>query len=497
KMMPIVGEVDGMNGRLGNDPFLGPGSVAVTRIECSTVSNNAIPDGCTITLDRRLTAGETATGAVRELELLPTVRAAGARVEVLQYSARSWRGLALNQEKVYPSWIMPEDHPLVLAGLEAGRLALGRRPKLDRWVASTNGVTTMGRLAIPTIGFGPADVALAHTPDEFVDPAGGWRPETGGWNRLSRPLTPDPRFPTLDSLLSTLDFSTPPFPSRLSGCILIGSFEKRTSIQFQRSEEDEMLRSGFCGFVVLSIVMAVATPVMAFLPADETAGDAWRHPVAAAGMALDRAQMLTQNAPSAAVVFGEDGGTVRALVGKLAPAARGNAEQIARDYVRNQFPGCEFELISSKNSGLETHVRFAQKLAGRTVFGNDLAVHVARDGSIGMVNGSVLPAEVTFVNKATLEAGQIAKAALKALGAGRITAPVRTVYPAAEGARHAWRLTVRTPAHAWLAVLDAETAEVLMAADQIQTLDGKGSVYKVSPLGGDPTVEVFPSLEGT
>jgi putative selenium metabolism hydrolase len=168
-MMPIVGEIEAMNGRLGVDPFLGPGSVAVTRIECSTVSNNAIPDGCTLTLDRRLTAGETAAGAVLELEALPAVRAAGARVEILHYSSRSWRGLPLEQEKIYPSWIMPEDHPLVLAGLEAGRLALGRRPRLDRWVASTNGVTTMGRLGIPTIGFGPADVALAHTPDEFVE----------------------------------------------------------------------------------------------------------------------------------------------------------------------------------------------------------------------------------------------------------------------------------------------------------------------------------------
>jgi Zn-dependent metalloprotease len=258
-----------------------------------------------------------------------------------------------------------------------------------------------------------------------------------------------------------------------------------------------MLRSGFCGFVVLSIVMAVATPVMAFLPADQAAVDAWRHPVAEAGMALERAQMLVQNAPTATVVFGEEGNTVLALVGQLTPASKGTAEQIARDYVGQQFPSCEFELSSSKDSGVETHVRFVQKLGGQRVFGNDLSVHVARDGSISMLNGSVLPADAAFANKSVTEAGQIAVAALKALGAGRITAPVRTVYPAAEGPRQAWQLTVRTPAHAWLAVLDAETAEVLMATDVIQSLDGKGSAYKVSPLGGDPTIEVLPGLNGT
>jgi acetylornithine deacetylase/succinyl-diaminopimelate desuccinylase-like protein len=56
----------------------------------------------------------------------------------------------------------------VRAAVEAARYALSERPVVDRWLASTNGVATMGKRSIPTIGFGPSDVALAHTPDEHV-----------------------------------------------------------------------------------------------------------------------------------------------------------------------------------------------------------------------------------------------------------------------------------------------------------------------------------------
>ncbi len=60
KMLPIIAGVQALHDKLGDDPFLGPGSAAVTRIECSTTSLNAIPEQCTIYIDRRLTLGETA-----------------------------------------------------------------------------------------------------------------------------------------------------------------------------------------------------------------------------------------------------------------------------------------------------------------------------------------------------------------------------------------------------------------------------------------------------
>ncbi|MFA6093331.1 MAG: YgeY family selenium metabolism-linked hydrolase [Elusimicrobiota bacterium] len=166
KMSPIVSEIEALRPRLKKDKFLGDGTVAVTCIECKTPSLNAVPDECTIYLDRRLTAGETLKSAVAEIQRLKSVRKAQARVEVLQYEAVCWTGLKVGQEKYFPTWVLPEKHALVQAAVKAGRVALEKTPVVDRWVFSTNGVASAGRLGIPTVGFGPGDEVLAHTVKE-------------------------------------------------------------------------------------------------------------------------------------------------------------------------------------------------------------------------------------------------------------------------------------------------------------------------------------------
>ena len=166
KMSPIVLEIEALRKRLKKDRFLGVGTVCVTCIECKTPSLNAVPDECTIYLDRRLTVGETLKSSVAEIQRLPSVRRAKARVEVLQYAAVCWTGYKVGQEKYFPTWVLPEGHKLVQAGVKAGTVALGKKPVVDKWVFSTNGVATAGRLGIPTIGFGPSDEVYAHTVNE-------------------------------------------------------------------------------------------------------------------------------------------------------------------------------------------------------------------------------------------------------------------------------------------------------------------------------------------
>ena len=163
-MAPIIGEVTALNDRLADDPFLGAGTVAVTKIECETPSLNAIPDRCTIYLDRRLTAGETLDSAVEEVRSLDSVR--GATVEVLDYAEPSYTGLTLPTQKYYPTWTLDEDHELVRAGVAAGRAALDFTPGIGKWTFSTNGVSSAGRLGIPTIGFGPSEERWAHTVED-------------------------------------------------------------------------------------------------------------------------------------------------------------------------------------------------------------------------------------------------------------------------------------------------------------------------------------------
>jgi putative selenium metabolism hydrolase len=169
KMSDIIRDIDKLNSRgLKYDKFLGRGTVAVTAIECKTPSFNAVADECTIYLDRRMTKGETPQSSVKEIQALPSVKKAKGKVEILNYDAIAWTGLKVGQQKYFPTWVLDEKHPLVKAGVKAGEIAMGKKPRVDRWTFSTNGVATAGRHNIPTIGFGPQHEIYAHTVDEFV-----------------------------------------------------------------------------------------------------------------------------------------------------------------------------------------------------------------------------------------------------------------------------------------------------------------------------------------
>jgi putative selenium metabolism hydrolase len=166
RMAPIAEQVESLNDRLGHDDFLGKGTVVLSKVECQTPSLNAVPDGCTIYLDRRLTIGETVESARKELESLPAVEDGDATVELLTYEGKAYTGLTLSTDKYFPTWVTPEDDPAVRAGVEAGEQSLARTPEVGRWIFSTNGVSSAGKLGIPTIGFGPANEIHAHSVDD-------------------------------------------------------------------------------------------------------------------------------------------------------------------------------------------------------------------------------------------------------------------------------------------------------------------------------------------
>jgi putative selenium metabolism hydrolase len=166
KMSPIIADIEALNPTLPDDDFLGKGSIVVSFIECTTPSLNAVPDSARIYLDRRMTAGETVDSVLGELKALPHL--GDATIEVLSYEATSWRGEQAQQEKFYPTWVLPENHGLVEGVANAVEHVLGSRPTISRWSFSTNGVASMGRHGIPTVGFAPGLEELAHTTGEWV-----------------------------------------------------------------------------------------------------------------------------------------------------------------------------------------------------------------------------------------------------------------------------------------------------------------------------------------
>ena len=167
KMADIIQEVRELNSRLHVDPFLGKGTLAVSQSFYNSPSRCAVADMAAISIDRRLTDGETWELALDEIRALPSVKKYGADVSMYKYDRPSWRGLSYPTECYFPTWVIPEEHPAAKAMAESHRALFGE-PRIDKWTFSTNGVSIMGRFGIPCIGFGPGKEAQAHAPNEIT-----------------------------------------------------------------------------------------------------------------------------------------------------------------------------------------------------------------------------------------------------------------------------------------------------------------------------------------
>jgi putative selenium metabolism hydrolase len=168
-MSSIIQSVQRLHSSLATShPVLGTGSVAVTSVASRSPSMTAIPDECTIHIDRRLTIGETAEEALEQLENLAEVKDQGAEVRLLHYDEPSWRGFSYPTRKVFPAWETPEDHPAVVGAMTTAQAVLGREPRLHRSAFSSHGCVTSGMFDIPTIGFGPADEVHSHTVNDQI-----------------------------------------------------------------------------------------------------------------------------------------------------------------------------------------------------------------------------------------------------------------------------------------------------------------------------------------
>lgn len=162
--------------------FLGRGTVTTSQIFYTSPSRCAVADSCSISLDRRMTAGETWESCLEEIRELPAVKKYNATVSMYNYDRPSYTGLIYPIECYFPTWVIPEDHTVTKSMEEAykglyGTIRSGAanademrkaRPLTDKWTFSTNGVSIMGRNGIPVIGFGPGAEAQAHAPNEMT-----------------------------------------------------------------------------------------------------------------------------------------------------------------------------------------------------------------------------------------------------------------------------------------------------------------------------------------
>lgn len=166
KMAPILNELKDLDKELMDNDFLGKGTLTVSEIFYSSPSRCAVADGCSISVDRRLTDGESYEFAINQIKNLPSVKKAKADVSIYNYDKESYTGLSYKTDSYFPTWVIPEEHEVCQTFIEAYRNLFNVEPIVDKWTFSTNGVSIMGRYGIPCIGFGPGHEDQAHAPNE-------------------------------------------------------------------------------------------------------------------------------------------------------------------------------------------------------------------------------------------------------------------------------------------------------------------------------------------
>ena len=164
--------------------FLGRGTCTTSQIFYTSPSRCAVADSCAISIDRRMTAGETYQSCLKEIEDLPACKkyAKDVKVSMYMYDRPSYNGHVYETESFFPTWINKESAAHVQAVIDAHHALWGTerryadetakknrvgRPLTDKWTFSTNGVSIQGRYGIPCVGFGPGAESQAHAPNEI------------------------------------------------------------------------------------------------------------------------------------------------------------------------------------------------------------------------------------------------------------------------------------------------------------------------------------------
>lgn len=163
KMLPVIQEVRKLPRR--SDSVLGDEIFELVEIISSPFPGNSIvPDGCRVRLDCRLMVGETADSLLQRFrERLPEE----VQVDLWPVVVDLFTGKRLERADFHAAWIASKDDPLPAALLQAMQAA--GLPGETYTLPYCCNASAIKEQDIPVVVFGPGDIALAHTVDEWVE----------------------------------------------------------------------------------------------------------------------------------------------------------------------------------------------------------------------------------------------------------------------------------------------------------------------------------------
>ncbi|HWR62338.1 MAG TPA: YgeY family selenium metabolism-linked hydrolase [Clostridia bacterium] len=163
KAAKIIGRIEELGKKYMALPPERP-SIALTKIESSSASMNAVPGSCAIYVDRRICLHETQESVGKEMDAL--IAGADADWEIYDAVGTSYTGEEIVLHSYLPAWEIKEEHPLARGCFKTYEEIFGTAPQPYKWDFSTNGVAS-AKLGIPTIGFGAGVEKMAHMANEY------------------------------------------------------------------------------------------------------------------------------------------------------------------------------------------------------------------------------------------------------------------------------------------------------------------------------------------
>ena len=157
KMQKMVDAITQM--KLPVHEILGRTTQTITDISCKPGQINMVPDLCTVTIDRRISPGESMEKTKAEFQAV---------IDALKEKDPEFSAEVETGKFARPGYMPPEEETVSLLQ-DAARIASGKRPEIKRYIFGTDGSYLSGVADIPWFGFGPGNEANAHTVNDHVD----------------------------------------------------------------------------------------------------------------------------------------------------------------------------------------------------------------------------------------------------------------------------------------------------------------------------------------